>query len=160
MTGTITGKIAAASIVLSALVAGVAVWYLQIYAFYDEVVFIPGEEIFITGQDGTLQPLAVSAINGIDAASSPLRFRACLTVHETPAEINQRFVPYEGAEPLVAPSWFDCYNAQDIGYALEGGTAKAYLLQANIASDVDRVLAVFPDGRAYAWHQINPAAKE
>ena len=31
---------------------------------------------------------------------------------------------------------------------------------AGIAPSIDRVVAVFPDGRAYAWHQISPDAEE
>ena len=33
-----TGKLLALSIILAAMVAGISIYYLQIYAFYDEVV--------------------------------------------------------------------------------------------------------------------------
>jgi hypothetical protein len=34
------------------------------------------------------------------------------------------------------------------------------LSQEGIAPDVDRVVAVFADGRAYAWQQFRPGALE
>ena len=46
--------------------------------------------------------------------------------------------------------------ANAIGEALEEGTALAFLSQSQIAPQIDRVVAVFPDGRAFAWHQISP----
>ena len=36
----------------------------------------------------------------------------------------------------------------------------AFLSQANVHADVDRVVAVFADGRAYAWNQMNPSAEK
>ncbi len=48
----------------------------------------------------------------------------------------------------------------EIGTALERGEALAFLSQSNVHADVDRVVAVFPDGRAYAWTQLSPAAKD
>lgn len=155
------GKIAAGAIVISAAVAGVAIWYLQIYAFYEPVSFTPGQEITLTTiESGQPEPILAEDITGIDADSSPLRFRACFTTPLTQAMLSETYVSYEGAVPLVAPGWFDCFDAVEIGTALERGEALAFLSQAGVAADVDRVVAVFPDGRAFAWHQLNPAAKD
>lgn len=155
------GKIAAGSIVVSAAVAGVAIWYLQVYAFYEEVSFAPGQEITLTTiESGQPEPILAEGVTGIDADSSPLRFRACFTTPLTQAMLSETYRAYEGAEPLVAPGWFDCFDAVEIGTALERGEALAFLSQAGVAADVDRVVAVFPDGRAFAWHQLNPAAKD
>ena len=68
--------------------------------------------------------------------------------------LTETYVVYDRAEPLVAPGWFDCFDAVKIGRALETGEAIAFLSEATIHPDVDRVVAVFPDGRAYAWHQL------
>ena len=62
--------------------------------------------------------------------------------------------------PTIAPYWFDCFDAKAIGAALEKGEARAFLSQKDIAPQIDRVVAVFPDGRAYAWHQVQPEAPE
>ncbi|MFN3724044.1 MAG: DUF6446 family protein [Paracoccaceae bacterium] len=155
------GKIAAGAIVISAAVAGVAIWYLQIYAFYEPVSFTPGQEITLTTiESGQPEPILAEAVTGIDADSSPLRFRACFTTPLSHAMLSETYVAYEGAVPLVAPGWFDCFDAMAIGTALERGEALAFLSQANVATDIDRVVAVFPDGRAFAWHQLNPAAED
>jgi len=62
--------------------------------------------------------------------------------------------------PLEAPGWFDCYDARDIGAALETGEAVAFLGESNVVYGIDRVVAVFRDGRARSWHQINACGEE
>lgn len=146
---------------LTALVAGVAVYYLQEYAYYREAAFTPGTEILLTPIESDLpEPILAEGVTGIDADSSPLRFRACFRTPLTQAMLTETYRSYEGATPLNAPSWFECFNADEIGAALESGEALAFLSQSDIAPDVDRVVAVFSDGRAYAWHQFRPGALE
>jgi Family of unknown function (DUF6446) len=155
------GRIAAGVIVISSLVAGVAMYYLQVYAYYKPVAFTPGTEILLTPiESDTPEPILAEAITGIDADSSPLRFRACFKTPMTQAMLTETYRAYDGAEPLIAPAWFDCFDALEIGAAIEKGEALAFLSQAAVAPDVDRVVAVFADGRAYAWHQLNPQAME
>lgn len=155
------GKIMAGVIVLTAAAAGVAMYWLQEYAYYTEAAFTPGDEIRLTLiAGGEAEPIPVADLSGIDAESSPLRFRACFTTPLSLPLLTETYLLYEGAEPLNAPSWFDCFDAQAIGAALESGEALAFLSQGGIASDIDRVVAVFPDGRAYAWHQLAPSAKD
>jgi hypothetical protein len=71
------------------------------------------------------------------------------------AMLTETYQVYEGATPLVAPGWFSCFNADDIGVALEEGRAVAYLGEENIQYGIDRVVAIMDDGRAFAWNQIN-----
>jgi hypothetical protein len=61
-----------------AAVAGAAMYYLQVYAFYEEVAAV--NEVSITTVGGKVEPLLVAGFQGIDAESSPLRYRACFTV--------------------------------------------------------------------------------
>lgn len=155
------GRIAAGVIVITSLVAGAAMYYLQVYAYYTEASFTPGAEILLTPIESEIpEPILAEGITGIDAGSSPLRFRACFKTPMTQAMLSETYRAYDGAEPLLAPAWFDCFDAQEIGTALEKGEALAFLSQSNIAPDIDRVVAVFADGRAYAWHQLNPQAME
>lgn len=155
------GKIPALVILMFALLTGVAVYWLQEYAYYREASFTPGAEITLMPIEGNA-PEAILAENlqGIDADSSPLRFRACFVTPLTQAMLTETYRAYDGAEPLIAPSWFDCFDAAEIGAALEKGEALAFLSQPGIAPQVDRVVAVFADGRAYAWHQFTPGALE
>ena len=143
---------------LSALLAGGAIYYLQEYAFYQEVAFTPGTAITLVALSGQPEPIPVAGLTGIDATSSPLRFRACFTTDLGLPTLTEAFRVYDHATPLNAPSWFDCFDAARIGAALETGEAVAFLGQPEIAPQIDRVIAVFPDGRAYAWHQVNPDA--
>ena len=155
------GKIVGGFIVLVAAVAGIVVYWLQEYAFYDKASFQPGNEIKLTLiETGLPEPILADGVEGIDADSSPLRFRACFHTPLTQAMLTETYKMYDKAVPLNAPTWFGCFDAARIGEALEQGEAIAFLSQANIAPQVDRVVAVFPDGRAYAWHQLSPDAEQ
>ena len=155
------GKLLAGGIVVIALVAGIAMYWLQEYAYYTEAAFRPGAEILLTPiEGGTPEPILAEAVQGIDATSSPLRFRACFHTPMSQAMLTETYKVYETPTPLNGPSWFDCFDAAAIGAALQSGEAIAFLSQANIAPSIDRVVAVFPDGRAYAWHQLSPDAEQ
>ncbi len=152
-----TGKIFVGAIVISALLAGAAIYYLQIYGYYQTLeASSPAAEIRMTTVEGVAEPLLIEAFEGIDADSSPIRFRACFRTPQSMAMLTETYRVYEGATPLVAPGWFGCFDAAAIGEALEQGRAVAYLGEKNIEYGIDRVIAIMDDGRAYAWNQINP----
>lgn len=144
-----TGRILAVSLVICALIAGFGIYYLQVYAFYDPVEMA---EMPMTGADGTVAPVPVDGFQGIDSDSSPIRFRGCFHLADGGAE---GFAPYPRPEPLIAPYWFSCFDAAAIGADLQSGAARAVLAQAEVRDGVDRVVALYPDGRAFAWHQLN-----
>ncbi|MCV6823864.1 MULTISPECIES: DUF6446 family protein [Halocynthiibacter] len=151
------GKLLAGVIVISALAAGAAMYYFQVYGFYTEVeASSPDAEIRITNiVTGEPEPMLIAGFEGIDSDSSPIRFRACFTTPMSNAMMTETFKGYPAAEPLVAPDWFSCFDAKALGTAIKAGTATAYLGEENIIYGIDRVIAVYDDGRAYAWHQIN-----
>lgn len=154
------GKIIAGFLVLSGAVAGIAMYWLQVYAFYEDAAFVPGQEITLTLiESGQPEPILAEDVTGIDAESSPIRFRACFRTPMTQGMLTETYKIYDKPEPLTAPGWFDCFDAVAIGAALEKGEAIAFLSQENIHPGVDRVVAVFPDGRAFAWHQLNAASE-
>ncbi len=149
------GKWVAAMIVLVAALAGGGLYYLQIYHFYEEVA---AEDVAVelTGiVSGTPETIPATEVEAIDAASSPIRFRACFATPLSLALLTETFEIYDDAEPLVAPDWFGCFDAAGLGAALEAGTAVAFLGQRDITYGIDRVVAVTPEGRGYVWHQIN-----
>ncbi|WP_258523656.1 DUF6446 family protein [Roseovarius sp. TE539] len=151
-----TGKILSVIIVIAALVAGAALYYLQVYHFYEPVRATGDGDVRLTSLvSGKPEPVLYEAFEAIDADSSPIRYRACFTTPTSHALLTETFVPYEAAEPLNAPGWFDCFDAEEIGMALEEGDALAFLGQRNIQYGIDRVVAVMSDGRGYVWHQIN-----
>lgn len=151
------GKLVGAVIVVSALAVGAFVWWTQEYAYYQQVAFTPGQEIRLTAiETGQPEVIVAEDVQGIDADSSPMRFRACFTTPLSQGMLTETYRIYSHPEPTIGPRWFDCFDAQAIGQALERGEALAFLAEADVAPGVDRVVAVFPDGRAYAWHQMNP----
>ncbi|PIE13668.1 MAG: histidine kinase [Rhodobacterales bacterium] len=156
-----SGKLVAGAIVVISLMAGVAIYYLQIYAFYDKVAVHGSEDVMLTPFGATkAEPILYENFQAIDADSSPIRYRACFTTPQSIAMLTETYEPYEGAEPRVAPGWFDCFDAKAIGAALERGEALAFLGQRNVTYGVDRVVAILPDGRGFTWHQINHCGEE
>ena len=154
------GKIVGGAVVLTGVVAGVAMYWLQVYAFYEPVAAeAPAARMQLTAlATGAPEPIPSEGFDGIDSDSSPLRFRGCFTTPMSLAHLSEAYEIYETAEPLIAPPWFDCFDAGRIGADLADGTALAFLSERDISPGVDRVIAVYPDGRAFAWHQLNDSA--
>lgn len=150
------GKFLAGFLVLSGLVAGIAMYYLQVYAYYDEVSADGQSDVQLTSLvSGAPEPILYDGFRAIDSDSSPIRYRACFATTQSLAQLTETFVIYDTAEPLNAPGWFDCFDATALGRDLEAGTALAFLGTENVKYGIDRVVAVYPDGRGFVWHQIN-----
>ncbi len=150
-----SGKIAGIFIVSAALIGGIALYYLQLYAFYDEVPAGDLEIQLTLVATGDAEAIDATDIQAIDANSSPIRYRACFVTSHSQAMLTETFQVYEGAVPLTAPGWFDCFDAEEIGEALENDLAIAYLSVADVHDGIDRVAAIFDDGRGFVWHQLN-----
>ncbi len=149
-----TGKFLVGAIAVGALLVGAAMYYSQVYAYY-EPVNEPDNGITLTTLSGEQEPILVQDFEGIDATSSPIRYRACFTTPTSIEELTETFAIYEHAEPLTAPGWFDCFDAFAIGEDIETGQATAFLSEKNIEYGVDRVVAVNGKGQAFVWHQLN-----
>lgn len=147
------GKLVAGGIVALSLITGGAVYYLQEYYYYDRLD-PAGAEIALTLVDGRTEPIPAASVEAIDAGSSPIRYRACFTTPLSLAMLSETYVIYDDAQPLVAPHWFDCFDAAAIGEALEQGRALAFLGTKDIHPGVDRVVAILEDGRGYVWNQL------
>ena len=153
-----SGKIVVSLLVLSAVLSAAVLWYVQVYGLYDEVDEITGaQSLLVTDADGATHALPVTDFRAIDSASVPLRYRACFQVDPAALEGAK---PFAVPTPLGAPGWFRCYSQRALTADLASGAARAYLSQAEIHADIDRVIAVYPDGRAFAWHQLNESAEE
>lgn len=150
------GRVLIIFMLAAALLAGGSIYYLQVYGYYDVLSPEDAARQSVTLADGTVAPLPVTQAQAIDASSSPIRYRACLTAAmPDPAALT----PYPDPVPLTAPGWFSCFDAQSLGAALEQGTARAFLAQAHTPWGIDRVIAFAPDGRAWVWPQINRCGK-
>lgn len=150
------GKLVGGGVVLAGLLAGAAIYYLQIYGFYQEVEAKGLMDVqIVTAAERMPEPIPHSEFRAVDADSSPIRYRACFTTTLDLEAARARYVIAPDAEPRNAPDWFDCFDAAAIGAALKAGTATAFLSHKNIAYGVDRVVALTADGRGYSWHVFN-----
>lgn len=137
-----------------AAAAGGLLYYQQVYAYYEDVEFGEDAVVLTTAATGMERPIVVTTFDAIDATSSPLRYRACFQTPLRPALLAETYVVVDNPEPRVAPRWFDCFDAARIGADLRGD-AVAFLGVENVQYGIDRIVAIYPDGRGYAWHQIN-----
>jgi len=142
-----SGRILIIGFLAFVAVFAAALWYFQTRAYYEEV---QADSVEIAGQR-----YPVSDWRGIDAPTSPLKLRACFRLAEAPdAPVA------EDAAPLVAPDWFDCFDATALQTALDTGDATAYLAAPDEFGATRRIVARFPDGRAYMWRQLKPDLEE
>ena len=150
------GKFLALILIVSALAAGGAMYFFQIYGFYDTVKPQPGRDVMLMPLDGgAAQPIAYSDFEAIDADSSPIRYRACFRTKVSPDELAQVFTLSDKVEPRNAPPWFECFDAAAIGAQLAEGKARSFLSAKNISYGVDRIVTVTDDGFGYVWHELN-----
>lgn len=155
------GKVIAMILGASGLIAGGLMYYLQVYGFYQTLESHGVEDVQLTTlSGGTPEGILSENFKGIDADSSPIRYRACFETPMSLAMLTESYVAYADPVPLTAPGWFDCFDAEAIGVALESGEALAFLGTANVVYGVDRVVAVDAAGHGYVWHQINACGKE
>lgn len=154
------GKIVGVVILISALVAGASLYYLQIYGFYEEATADVQEVRLMSLASQTPEAIPAAGITAIDAESSPIRFRACFTTTAPLASLSAAYVRLDRATPRNAPAWFDCFDAAAIGADLQAGTALAFLSQKNVAFGVDRIVAITQDGRGYIWHELNDCGEK
>lgn len=155
-----TGRIAATVILLSSLIAGGVLYYLQVYGFYEDVTAEVAEVRLMPLGGGDPQPIMAENIQAIDAESSPIRFRACFTTSASLAMLTETYVGLERAIPRNAPEWFDCFDAARIAAELETGTALAFLAGKNVDFGVDRIVAINENGEGFIWHELNDCGEK
>jgi hypothetical protein len=148
-----TGRIMGIVIMLSALIAGASLYYLQIYGFYEEVT--DQDVAIISLNTDAPESIPFDNFQAIDAESSPIRYRACFTTELSLPFLTESYVLAPDMDPRNAPKWFECFDAAAIGAELESGTALTFMGAKNIHFGVDRIVAVTEDGRGYVWHELN-----
>ena len=137
-----SGRILAGGLVLFALIFGAALWWFQTRGHYERVSGLT--EITVGGQQ-----VVVEGYQGLDAATSPLKLRGCFRSGPIEAPFADR------PEPLVAPGWFGCFDAETLARDIESAAATAYLAEFNAPYGFDRIVARYPNGAAYQWRQMN-----
>jgi hypothetical protein len=149
------GKIVGIFVIVASLIFGAVVYYTQVYYYYDTVEATGVDDVTLTSLEGDAVSIPYADFQAIDASSSPIRYRACFTTTLTLEELAAGFEPYANPDPRNAPGWFECFDAEAIGDALEAGQAASYTVQRNIEFGIDRVAAITADGRGYVWETVN-----
>ncbi|MEM7640958.1 MAG: DUF6446 family protein [Pseudomonadota bacterium] len=146
------GKLVVILLALSAAAAGLGLWYTATRAFYAPV---DGPVTLTLTTGDSLVTLPATDIRAIASTSSPLGFRACFAHGFDLSTPDLAPLPHGDPAPTIAPGWFDCFDASAIGALLASGEARAFTAYKNAQYGVDRVVALTPDGRGWAWHQLN-----
>lgn len=141
------GRVAIVALLACTVLAGAGMFYLQVWGYYHT---LPPQTAYRAGDD----VLAISGFEGIDSESSPLRYRACFNVTH-PVDLPVAATP----TPLTAPFWFWCFDAPAIDADITAGRARALVLEADSPWGFDRLMALYPNGRAFVWPQINPCGQ-
>ena len=127
-----------------AAVMGAGLWYMIQIAPYGE---LPDQtQVEIAGT-----PLPIKDFRAIDGDNSPLKFRACFSQDWDLGGFEQT----DDANPLVAPGWFECFDAKAITADLDAGNAVGFEAGRNAPFGTTRYIAAYPDGRAFMWRQLN-----
>ncbi len=150
------GKVIGIFLIATGVIGGSGLYYLQEYAFYETIEATSDDMVQMTSvTSGAPEPILFDTFQAIDADSSPIRYRACFTTPQSLAMMTETYELYDNAEPLNAPGWFDCFDADAIAEALDTGQALAFMGTPNVTYGIDRIVAVHEDGRGFVWHQIN-----
>ncbi|MEM9873234.1 MAG: DUF6446 family protein, partial [Pseudomonadota bacterium] len=73
-----SGKIIGIVLLLSSIIAGAALYYLQVYGFYTDVPETDGPDVrLVSVVSDRPEPISYTEFTAIDADSSPIRYRAC-----------------------------------------------------------------------------------
>lgn len=155
------GKYLGMFLLATALIGGGAMYYLQVFGFYEDVQATNVDDVQMTSlTSGAPEVILYENFKAIDADSSPLRYRACFETPMSQALLSETFEIYDNPIPTVAPDWFDCFDAAALGADLESGTAIAFLGTFNITYGFDRIVAVTENGQGYVWHQMNECGEK
>ena len=138
---------------VAAAIAGLALYYLQVYGYYHEVDAPDEGVLLVSVNSNTSEPILTDNFRAIDADSSPIRYRACFETSLSLAMLTETYVVSDEITPRNAPGWFHCFDAKAIAAEIEEGTALTFLGQKNINYGVDRIVAITSDGRGYVWHE-------
>ena len=139
------GKVFVIALMIFTVGFSIILYYFQVYAFYNRADGLVS--IKILDKDVKVQNYI-----GIDSVTSGLKLRGCFSID--PVEFS-KLPTLAKATPLSAPFWFGCFDHIKIQSEIDNGYAKAFLVSENEKDGIDRVVAVYPNGNAFQWRQLN-----
>ena len=139
------GRILVISLLTFTILFSIVLYYFQVFAFYKKSDGLSHIKVFE-------KSVPVQNYQGIDSLASGLKLRGCFMVDPNAFATLPILM---SATPLSAPFWFDCFDNVEIQKAINSGQAKAFLVAENEKDGIDRVVAVYPSGKAFQWRQLN-----
>ena len=111
--------------------------------------------VTIPSSISTVVPSASDSVKGILSGKSFSSDNAFETSEDLDV-LREIYLVYEDAVPKIAPYWFDCFDAKELGLALKDKDyGEVFLSKKNIVYGIDRVVAILANGNGYVWHEIN-----
>lgn len=143
-----SGSLVALVIAATAALGGGVIYYLQNFEHYKPVTGLT--EISIGGAR-----FGVSDYDGLDHDGWPMRLRGCFKLSDPEGALAAGRATAR-AEPFGAPDWFECWNAAEIDADLKAGRAKAVIAETTGEGEFtrERIVVVYPDGRAFQWRRL------
>ncbi len=118
-------------------------YYANSYAYYQKSNF---DEHIIQTDSGQIK---LTNVEKIDALTSPLKIRICADKID-----GHGLKPAENPTPLVAPAWFECFDAAQITKGIEAGTIQTFVANKNKPWGFDALIST--DGqKSWYWRQFN-----
>jgi len=95
--------------------------------------------------------ISASDVVAVANAADPLSFQGCFKTPLTYGLLTETYETH--TTPTPTSDNLDCFDAAQVQADLNTGNALAFVGEKNIHPGIDRVVAVYEDGRAFAWHQ-------
>ena len=111
-------------------------------------------DIKLTQQSNNLPIKILINDKPISAYSTDAKFyNSCFNVITTIDQLSSKYVKSNNPAPSKPLGNMACYNYDQLKEDIKSGVANSFIGEENIINGIDRIIAVYSDGRAYAWHQ-------
>ena len=105
----------------------------------------------ITG--GAVEPALIKGQPVVAFSTDAKFYYACFQTSMSFGFLTETYVISDDATPAKPLGEMACYDQQKIAMDVASGEALSLVGERNIIEGIDRIIAVYPDGRAFAWHQ-------
>lgn len=107
--------------------------------------------VLIGGADS--EAIVTRDLRAISDESDPHSLYACFSTEGSIPMLTETFEVAEDAAPKPPAADLPCFDAETLAGDLKSGAALAFVGARDIWPGVDRLIAIYDDGRAFAWHQ-------
>ncbi len=102
---------------------------------------------------GAVEPVLIDGQPIVAFSTDAKFYYACFQTPMSFGLLTETYEISDDALPAKPLGDMACYDQQKIAMDVASGEALSLVGERNIIEGIDRIIAVYPDGRAYAWHQ-------